>query len=265
VFSSELVVKNLKIESLGTKIIDGDSSHGLEPLARIALHRLLIDQQAMGALKILETSKVNAYKSNCYRLRLLQVVLLFVAAYRALDIFLVGFSNSPMGLSGVTGSKRSAEHNKRLILTTFLGVIELVFWYGIILFGIELLGYGQFKESFFSNGDLATAPVRALQTSMSTITTIGYGTYAPNCWLTTLICFSETLTGIILLTMVASSAISLSNDDISITFAESILGPADKPEEALGGLISKCWLLAAIFIVLAIFVLPILFFILWTT
>ena len=90
------------------------------------------------------------------------------------------------------------------------------------------MGFGQFKESFFSNGNLATAPVHALQTSMSTITTIGYGTYGPNCWLTVALCFFETLTGIVLLTLVVSSVIGVANHDITYPMAKEILASGEK-------------------------------------
>lgn len=226
--ATDLIARKLRLDSTENEVMPDDIAQGMEPLARIVSHRQLIDQQSMGAVRDLEPSKRVAYQSNCYRLRILQALLFFLAAYRVVDIFIVGVSNSPIGLSGVTPDKRTAELNKRLILTTFLGFIELVFWHGVLLFGIELLGVGQFKESFFSNGSLATAPVHALQTSMSTITTIGYGTYGPNCWLTVALCFFETLTGIVLLTLVVSSLIGVANRDITYPMAKEILASGEK-------------------------------------
>jgi hypothetical protein len=242
----DLVARTLSLAPLEKYTFPDEIALGFDPLARIFSNRQLIDQQSMGAVQAILSPKLTAYQTNCFRLWLLQIVLLFVAVYRAWDIFAVGVSNSPIGLSGVSDTKRSAELNKRLILTTLLSFIELVFWYAILLFGIELLGFGQFKESFVSNSSIATAPMHALQTSMSTITTIGYGTYGPNCWLTTALCFFETLTGVILLTLVVSSLISVSNRDISYPMAKAILCSGDKWSWVIGITVSAVMLVSAI-------------------
>gem|GEM_PF-4919870 len=243
----DLVTRTLSLQFLGKHTLHDKIACGLEPLARIVSNRQLIDQQSMGALKAIMSPKLTAYQTNCFRLWVLQMFLLFVAVYRAWDIFALGVSNSPIGLSGVAPGKRSVELNKRLVLTTFLNFIELVFWYAILLFGIELLGFGQFKESFVSNSSLATAPVHALQTSMSTITTIGYGTYAPNCWLTIALCLFETLTGVILLTLVVSSVISESNSDVPYSWAQEILCSKDKWFWVVGITLSAIMLLSSVF------------------
>jgi hypothetical protein len=51
--------------------------------------------------------------------------------------------------------------------------------------------------------------VHALQTSLSTITTVGYGTYAPANLCAVALSFLETFTGLLLITLVAAGALSL--------------------------------------------------------
>jgi hypothetical protein len=232
--SQDLVSRTLNMDSITRKTTPDAPTHRMEAFARILFNRCLIDQQSQGALQVIEPSKLDAYRYNCAVLWWLQIILLSIAGYRVFDLFVVAVSNSPIGLSGATPTKRSPEQNKRLILTTFMGLIEMVFWYGILLFGCELLGFGQFKESLFSNDTVFNAPVHALQTSMSTVTTIGYGTYAPNCWVTTILCFAETLTGIVMLTMVVSSLIGVANQDVPYPIAKEILASAGK----------WCWIIA---------------------
>ena len=241
--ASDVVSRTISFDSSAIQKAPNEIAGGLEPFARVLYNRLLIDKHANGCIQSIKSSKLNAYQNNCNRLWGLQMVLLFVAGYRVFDLFVVGISNSPMGLSGVTPKKRTPELNKRLILTTFMGFIELVFWNGILLFGLELLGYGQFKESFFSNDAILNAPVHALQTAMSTITTIGYGTYAPNCWLTTILCFLETLTGVVLLTLVVSSVIGVANQDVSSPMAKAILASEEKWTWIIGFTVASVLLL----------------------
>lgn len=140
-----------------------------------------------------------------------------------------------------------------------MGFIEMVFWDGIVLFGIELLGYGQFKESLFSNDTVFNAPVHALQTSMSTITTIGYGTYAPNCWVTTNLCFMETLTGIVMLTLVVSSVIGIANQDVPYPMAKEILASDGRWGWIIGLSIASVLFLSA-FSAFVLIILPNVFF-----
>lgn len=255
----DLVSRTLKMDSIASKETPAATARGMEPFARILFNRHLLDQQSQGTLQVIEASNLDAYQNNCARFLWIQLVLLLVAGYRVFDLFVVGVSNSPIGLSGVTREKRSPELNKRLILTTFMGFIEMVFWDGIVLFGIELLGYGQFKESLFSNDTVFNAPVHALQTSMSTITTIGYGTYAPNCWVTTNLCFMETLTGIVMLTLVVSSVIGIANQDVPYPMAKEILASDGRWGWIIGLSIASVLFLSA-FSAFVLIILPNVFF-----
>jgi hypothetical protein len=81
------------------------------------------------------------------------------------------------------GSRRA----QRTILLDLLMVIQLVFWYAIVFWGIALC-----RPLYFS--DAITSPGHALQLAFSSATTIGYGTYAPTAMLSIWIALFEFMT-----------------------------------------------------------------------
>jgi hypothetical protein len=178
-------------------------------VSNVYWNRWLFDKYSNGSIKPLDADALKRGQEISRYYLYFHIVVLILGLYRILDIFFVALSNSPIGRSAVSADIRPIELNKRLVLSTMLVVVELVFWNATIFLGLELYGIVQFKESFCSNGQIAESLSHSLQTSMSSITTIGYGTYAPNCWLSVLLCYFETLTGIVLLSFVVSAVLSV--------------------------------------------------------
>jgi len=129
--------------------------------------------------------------------------------FRLFDAFMAAVNASPFGAGAVRKEIRNRQLHRRLILLNLITIVELIFWNGSLLYYLEQTGAGGFKESFSSNGTTADALAHALQTSMSTLTTIGYGTYGPNTAFPVCLAILQTVTGLILVSIVASSALSL--------------------------------------------------------
>jgi hypothetical protein len=179
------------------------------PFLRLAVQRARFQSRLAANIKELPESKLQNYLDIVQRFRTYLVLITIYAIYRWLDIAILAITNSPIGLSSVAPGKRTDEQNKRLILLSFFHLIELTFCTAIILFCSEQAGWMRFKETFFANDTIEYAPAHALQTAFSTLSTVGYGTYAPNCAYSCLVCLASVITAVLLLSFVATSAYSV--------------------------------------------------------
>ena len=140
-----------------------------------------------------------------------------LAAVRSLDVLLNACNLTPFGADPISVRLRDHHTNRRVILLSLMRYTELIFWYAILAFATWLNGSTEFSAPFGERAapncnSLATA----LQTSMSTITTVGYGSFAPRDAAACLLLLAEALTAVVLLTVVISGAISLTLSDPAI-------------------------------------------------
>ncbi len=136
-------------------------------------------------------------------------LLMACIVYRLVDMLISVLNVCPFGVGAVRAGVRSTEINRRLVLLNLMSFMELIFWNGILLFYLEEHGLAIFKEPFSGNGTEAEALVHALQTSFSTVSTIGYGTYAPNSLWAVLLTLMEVFTGMLLISVAVAQTISL--------------------------------------------------------
>ena len=129
--------------------------------------------------------------------------------YRLVDMLISVLNVCPFGVGAVKAGVRSPEINRRLVLLNLMSFMELIFWNATLLFYMEEHGLATFKEPFSGNGTEAEALVHALQTSFSTVSTIGYGTYAPNSLWAVLLTLMEVFTGMLLISVAVAQTISL--------------------------------------------------------
>ena len=138
-----------------------------------------------------------------------------IAIWRLVDIFLNALDVTPVGPGAVRPRIRTPALNQRLVLLNLLTLVEVIFLNASVSFFLEQWGLARYDKALASpvseglpalGGD---ALVHALQTSLSTITTVGYGTYAPANLCAVALSFLETFTGLLLITLVAAGALSL--------------------------------------------------------
>lgn len=137
-------------------------------------------------------------------------VCLAAILWRVFDAFVNAADVSPFGYGAVRQEIRGREINQRLVLLNIMTLIELIFLNATLNFGLERIGVARYSAPFVKEAtSVSQGMIRALQTSFSTITTIGYGTYAPeNGWAIAL-AILQSLTGLLLVSLVAAGAISL--------------------------------------------------------
>lgn len=136
-------------------------------------------------------------------------LLMACIVYRLVDMLISVLNVCPFGVGAVKAGVRSTEINRRLVLLNLMSFMELIFWNATLLFYMEEQGVATFKEPFSGNGTEAEALVHALQTSFSTVSTIGYGTYAPNSLWAVLLTLMEVFTGMLLISVAVAQTISL--------------------------------------------------------
>jgi hypothetical protein len=197
--------------SLLESLVDSFPASRDTPFLRLAIQRNIFQSHFSTNIKEIQTNTTLKYLNLVRNFRIYILAITIYAIYRWLDIAILAITNSPIGLSSVSPGKRTDEQNKRLILLSFLHLIELTFCTSIILFFFEQTGMMRFKESFTANSTIEYAPAHALQTAFSTLSTIGYGTYAPNCSFSCLFCFTSAITAVLLLSFVATSAYSVAS------------------------------------------------------
>ncbi|HBH51590.1 MAG TPA: hypothetical protein DDY91_06835 [Planctomycetaceae bacterium] len=136
--------------------------------------------------------------------------------WRLIDAFVNAADVSPFGAGAVRAGIRSPEKNQRLVLLNLMTLVEVIFWNASLTFYLSEWGVAEYDKPFRTPiidmhpaTPLADGMVHALQTSLSTITTVGYGTYAPSNLCAVLLAFLQTFTGLLLISMVAAAAISL--------------------------------------------------------
>jgi hypothetical protein len=141
---------------------------------------------------------------------------LAVILWRLFDAFVNAVDVSPFGAGAVRAGTRTPELNQRLVLLNVMTLVEVIFWNASLTFHLSEWGVAEYDKPFRNPiidmnpaTPLADGMVHALQTSFSTITTIGYGTYAPSNLCAVLLAFLEAFTGLLLISMVAAAAISL--------------------------------------------------------
>jgi len=90
---------------------------------------------------------------------------------------------------------------QRTLLIDILLLLELVFWNACWIFAVSRIKEGLYERAI-------SMPAEALHVSMSTATTIGYGTYAPVATASILAAFLEALSTLLLVTGVISGVFS---------------------------------------------------------
>jgi hypothetical protein len=137
-------------------------------------------------------------------------VCLAAILWRVFDAFVNAADVSPFGYGAVRQEIRGREINQRLVLLNIMTLIELIFLNATLSFGLERIGVAQYSAPFVNEAtSVSHGMIRALQTSFSTITTIGYGTYAPENGCAIALAILQSLTGLLLVSLVAAGAISL--------------------------------------------------------
>jgi len=155
-------------------------------------------------------------------------VLLVLAAivWRLIDALVNAADVTPFGFGGVSPEKRSRPLHRRLVLLNVMTLLEVMFLNATLTYHLEWLGIARYAVPFApEQGTRGDGLVRALQTSFSTLTTVGYGTCAPDNLLSVALAILETLTGLLLVSVVAASAISM-----ALTPAPKA-PPKDRPED----------------------------------
>ena len=130
------------------------------------------------------------------------------ALYRALDLWITiirtGVFFSFRG--DIQINREPLWRVRRILVGVFFNYVEITMWYSLIYLYIALACPMEFKEPI-------TELHQALNLSFSTITTVGYGVYAPNRMLANVFAYAQVLTGIILMaTVVGTLAAILTSD-----------------------------------------------------
>lgn len=139
----------------------------------------------------------------------LPLLITAIGLYRAIDVYLT-FSRVGVFLcfrGDVSLSKEPIWRVRRLLLGVFINYIELILWFSIFYY------FSSFHSPIQFGKDSGFAMYQALNLSFSTMTTVGYGGYAPESAWTTMIAMFQTLIGILIAVIVTGSLISLLNND----------------------------------------------------
>jgi hypothetical protein len=154
------------------------------------------------------------------------LLVLAMILWRLIDAFVNAADATPFGWGWVSQEKRSRPLHRRLVLLNVMTLLEVMFLNATLTYHLEWLGIARYAAPFDpEQGTRGDGLVRALQTSFSTLTTVGYGTCAPDNLLAVALAILETLTGLLLVSVVAASAISM-----ALTPAPKA-PPEDRPEE----------------------------------
>jgi hypothetical protein len=144
---------------------------------------------------------------------------LAVILWRLFDAFVNAVDVSPFGAGAVRAGTRTPELNQRLVLLNMMTLVEVIFWNASLWFYLEEWGIAEYDKPFrilaphVSATPRSDGLVHSLQTSFTTLTTIGYGTYAPSNLCAVLLAFLEAFTGLLLISMVAAAAITQPKKD----------------------------------------------------
>ena len=158
------------------------------------------------------------------------------ASFRSFDLLVNAAAYAPFGPENWGGRYRNRDEHCRVMVLTVMNFLELIFWYSILFAYQAWFCGGQFI--YPGSGALPMQPFviqHAFLLAMSTITTLGYGTVAPNDMLTTITAGFETISGLLLITVGIASAVS---------FAVSSSQPTAVSEQrsaAVPDLLSRSW------------------------
>ena len=137
----------------------------------------------------------------------LHAILHWVAAfaiYRAFDLALtvirIGVFFSFRG--DVKIAEVQAWRVQRILVGVLMNYVELVFWYSLIYYDLSLQCTKQFHP------DIRNLH-QAFSLSFSTMTTVGYGLYAPDSMVSNLVAFAQSLTGLILIANAVGSLVAI--------------------------------------------------------
>lgn len=147
-----------------------------------------------------------------------------LAAFRAFDLLVNAAAYAPFGPTTWGGRYRNRDEHCRVLLLTMMNFIELIFWYSVLF---TYLAW--FQEANFLYPGRDTTPVKpfvvqhAFLLAISTITTVGYGTVAPNDMLTTMVAAFEAVSGLLLIAVGIASSVSL-----AVSSSPPAMPPADE-------------------------------------
>jgi hypothetical protein len=141
--------------------------------------------------------------------------------YRALDIFITlvrtGVFFSFRG--DVRINQEPLWRVQRILVGVMFNYVELVCWFAVAYFQLASTSQCQFNVSI-------TSIHQTLNLSFTTMTTIGYGVYAPNSLLSTILALWQAMTGVTLLAIVVGVVIAL------MISARQAVEPATNAESA---------------------------------
>ena len=141
--------------------------------------------------------------------------------YRAIDLFITlvrtGVFFSFRG--DVRINQEPLWRVQRILVGVMFNYVELVSWFAVMYFQLASTSSCQFNTSIKEIH-------QTLNLSFTTMTTIGYGVYAPNSLLSTILALWQAIIGVTLLTIVVGVVIA------RMMAAEQGSGPATSPESA---------------------------------
>jgi Ion channel len=152
----------------------------------------------------LSTAMVVAFHINGSGLDRWRQAIAALGLYRAVDLFI------SLGRTGVFLSFRGDVKLKeepiwrvqRALLGVMVNYVELIMWFTVIYRQLSLTSPCEFSEHIVRVD-------QAFNLSFSTMTTIGYGKYAPDGIVSNLLAFFQVLIGVILLVLVVGSVLAL--------------------------------------------------------
>ena len=133
-----------------------------------------------------------------------------LASFRAFDLFINAAAYAPFGPEGWGGRSRNRDEHCRVMLLTLMNFVELISWYSVLFAYLAWFCGAKFIYPGYDMRPVQPFMAQhALLLAMSTITTVGYGTVAPDDMLTTIVVVFETMSGLLLIAVGIASAVSL--------------------------------------------------------
>ena len=116
------------------------------------------------------------------------------ASWSAIDLFVSNLTGTLFGYKNKPGlpEEMSLHRAQRRLMIVLIDFVQVVFSYTVILWFSQALLKCEFVDPL-------THPSHALQLAFSTVTTIGYGTYAPVSRGAILICLLQSATGLLMI------------------------------------------------------------------
>jgi hypothetical protein len=119
------------------------------------------------------------------------------SSWRSLDLAVVLMHGTLFGYKNRPGTREvmTLQRAQRRLLVSLIHFGELILFYAVIYWVL----YQRFKCRFNGFAGTVTTPYQALLVSFSTLTTIGYGTYAPDQTPSVLVAMLQSFTGLLLI------------------------------------------------------------------